>query len=132
MPGSKMFGSPRSTRCPGRRSARDHCPPDEITGRRIVLEPKTLMGFAAMIAFTVAANLTLKLGAGVPPAERVLLGVLGWKSAAGLALFGCSGIIYALLLRRVPLTIAQAFPAARFVGVVISAGPVLPVPRSLL
>src|SRR5260370_37916408 len=123
MPGSKMFGSPRATRCPGRRAARDHCPPDEITGRRIVLEPKTLMGFAAMIAFTVAANLTLKLGAGVPPAERVLLGVLGWKSAAGLALVGCCRIIYALLLRRVPLNIAQAFTAAPFVGVGLAARP---------
>jgi drug/metabolite transporter (DMT)-like permease len=79
----------------------------------------------------VAANLTLKLGAGVPPAERVLFGVLGWKSGAGLALFGCSGIIYALLLRRVPLNIGQAFTAAQFVGVVLAAGLVLREPISV-
>ena len=32
------------------------------------------MGFAAMIALTVAANLMLKLGAGVTDAQRVLFG----------------------------------------------------------
>ena len=58
-----------------------------------MLGPTTLIGFTAVIACTVAANLMLKLGAGVPEAERILFGVFGWKSAAGLALFGCGGII---------------------------------------
>ncbi len=44
-----------------------------------------------MIAFTVAANLMLKLGAGVTEAQRILFGILGWRSMAGLALFGCGG-----------------------------------------
>ena len=70
------------------------------------MPPITLLGFVAVIACTVAANLMLKLGASVPEAQRVLFGLLGWKSAAGLALFGCGGIVYALLLRRVPLNIA--------------------------
>jgi len=52
-----------------------------------VLEPKTLAGLLAVVAFTVDANLVLKLGTGVPEAQRVF-GLLGWKSAAGLALFG--------------------------------------------
>jgi drug/metabolite transporter (DMT)-like permease len=90
----------------------------------------TLLGFVAVIACTVAANLMLKLGASVPEAQRVLFGLLGWKSAAGLALFGCGGIVYALLLRRVPLNIAQVFAAAQFVGVVIAAGLVLGEPIS--
>ena len=63
------------------------------------MQPITLLGFVAVIACTVAANLMLKLGASVPEAQRVLFGLLGWKSAAGLALFGCDGIVYALLLR---------------------------------
>jgi drug/metabolite transporter (DMT)-like permease len=95
-----------------------------------VLQPATLLGFAAMIACTVAANLMLKLGAGVPEAERALFGVLGWKSAAGLALFGCGGIVYAVLLRRVPLNVAVSFTAAQFVGVVIAACLVLGEPIS--
>jgi len=94
------------------------------------LGAKTLAGFAGMISFTVAANLMLKLGAAVPPAERVLFGVLGWKSAAGLALFGCSGLLYAVLLRSVPLNLAQVFTAAQFVGVVLAASLILGEPIS--
>jgi drug/metabolite transporter (DMT)-like permease len=94
------------------------------------LAPTTLVGFAAMIAFTVAANLMLKLGAGVPEPQRVFFGLIGWKSAAGLALFGCGGIVYALLLRRVPLNIAVSFTAAQFVGVILAASLVLGEPIS--
>lgn len=94
------------------------------------MAPTTLVGFAAMIAFTVAANLMLKLGAGVPEPQRVFFGLLGWKSAAGLALFGCGGIVYAFLLRQVPLNVAQSFTAAQFVGVIIAASLVLGEPIS--
>ena len=94
------------------------------------MQPITLLGFVAVIACTVAANLMLKLGASVPEAQRVLFGLLGWKSAAGLALFGCGGIVYALLLRRVPLNIAQVFAAPQFVAVIIAAGLVLGEPIS--
>lgn len=83
-----------------------------------------------MIAFTVAANLMLKLGADVPAAQRILFGVLGWKSAAGLALFGCGGVVYAFLLRQVPLNVAQSFTAAQFVGVIVAASLVLGEPIS--
>ena len=95
-----------------------------------MLEPKTLVGFAAMISLTVAANLMLKLGAGVSRAEQIVFGLLGWKSVAGLALFGCSGLLYAFLLRRVPLNIAQTFTSAQFVGVVIAAALILGEPIS--
>jgi len=92
-------------------------------------EPRTLGGFFAVIAFAVAANLMLKLGAGAPEAERVL-GLLGWKSVVGLGLFGCGGIVYAVLLRRVPLNIAQVITSAQFVGVVLAASLVLGEPIS--
>ena len=95
-----------------------------------MLAPTTLVGFAAVISCTVAANLMLKLGAGVPAPQRIFFGVLGWQSAAGLALFGCGGILYAVLLRRVPLNLAQVFAAAQFVGVVIAASLVLGEPIS--
>jgi len=95
-----------------------------------VLQPKTLAGFAGLISLTIAANLMLKLGAAVPPAERVLFGLLGWKSVAGLALFGCGGIRYAVLLRQLPLNVAQVFAAAQFVGVIMAAGLMLGEPIS--
>lgn len=95
-----------------------------------MLSFRILAGFAGMISFTVAANLMLKLGAAAHPAERVLFGVIGWKSAAGLALFGCGGIIYAVLLRSISLNLAQVFTAAQFVGVVLAASLVLGEPIS--
>jgi drug/metabolite transporter (DMT)-like permease len=95
-----------------------------------VLTPTTLIGFATVIACTVAANLMLKLGADVPEAQRVFLGIFGWKSVAGLAVFGCGGIIYGVLLRRVPLNLAQVLAAAQFIGVVVAASLVLGEPIS--
>lgn len=95
-----------------------------------MLGPRIMAGFAGMISFTVAANLMLKLGAAVPPAERVLFGVLGWKSAAGLALFGCGGILYAILLRSIPLNLAQVFAATQFIGVILAASLILGEPIS--
>jgi drug/metabolite transporter (DMT)-like permease len=95
-----------------------------------MIDPKTVVGFAGMVSFTVAANLMLKVGASVPQAERILFGMLGWKSAAGLALFGCSGLLYAFLLRSVPLNLAQVFTASQYVGVIIAAFLILGEPIS--
>ena len=95
-----------------------------------MLGVRILAGFAGMIAFTVAANLMLKLGAAAPQAERVFFGVIGWKSAAGLVLFGCAGLLYAVLLRSISLNLAQVFAAAQFVGVVLAACFVLGEPIS--
>jgi drug/metabolite transporter (DMT)-like permease len=95
-----------------------------------VFEAKTLAGFGRPISLTVAANLLLQLGAGASAAERVLFGLLGWKSMAGLALFGCGGMLYAVLLRQVPLNVAQVFAAAQFVGVVMVASLMLGEPIS--
>jgi drug/metabolite transporter (DMT)-like permease len=95
-----------------------------------MLGPRTLAGFLAVIGCTVAANLMLKLGAAAPASERIFVGVLGWKSVAGLALFGCAGLLYAVLLRRVPLNVAQVFAAAQFIGIVVAANLVLDEPIS--
>jgi drug/metabolite transporter (DMT)-like permease len=91
---------------------------------------KTFVGFAGVIALTVIANLLLKLGASAPPAERVLFGVFGWKSAAGLVIFGCGGVLYGVLLRWTSLNLAQVFASAQFVGVILAASLVLGEPIS--
>jgi drug/metabolite transporter (DMT)-like permease len=80
-----------------------------------------LLGIASMVALTVGANLMLKLGAMAPPAERVLLGALSWQSIVGLSLFGIGGVIYAFVLRALPLHVAQAFAAVQYVVVVLAA-----------
>src|SRR5207248_7939810 len=98
--------------------------------KQLMIDLQTLLGFATMVSFTVAANLMLKLGAATPGAERVVFGVLGWKSVAGLALFGCSGLLYAFVLRSVPLNLAQAFTASQFIGVILAAAFILGEPVS--
>ena len=91
----------------------------------------TLLGFVVMISCTVGANLMLKIGAMDPIGARFLLGAFGWKSLLGLSLFGFAGIIYAIVLRAVPLNLAQVFTAVQFVGVILAARLVLNEPISL-
>jgi drug/metabolite transporter (DMT)-like permease len=82
---------------------------------------KTALGFVGVVALAVGANVMLKLGAAAPAGQRVVFGLFDWKSALGFALFGCGGLIYAVLLRWVPLNVAQSFTAAQFIGVVLAA-----------
>lgn len=89
-------------------------------------------GFLGVIACTVGANLLLKAGAAAVPASRVVLGILGWQSVAGLALFGVGGLVYAVLLRYVPLNVAQVFTAMQFIGVILASFLVLGEPISAL
>lgn len=86
-----------------------------------MLEWKPLLSLACMVVLTVTANLMLKLGAVAPPARRIFLGVLSWQSVVGLALFGIGGLIYAFVLRALPLHVAQAFAAFQYVAVVMAA-----------
>ena len=95
-----------------------------------MLSWRILLGFAGIIGCTVGANLLLKSGAMVPASQRVILGILGWQSAAGLALFGIGGLVYAVLLRSVPLNVAQVFAATQFIGVILAARLVLEEPIS--
>ncbi len=88
------------------------------------------LGFAGIVLCTVCANLVLKVGAMAPAASRVVLGIMGWQSLAGLALFGLGGVAYSVLLRTVPLNVAQVFASTQFVGVILAANLVLGEPIS--
>jgi drug/metabolite transporter (DMT)-like permease len=95
-----------------------------------VIGAKSIVGLAGVVGFAIAANVTLKIGATAPAADRVFFGVFGWKTALGLGLFGCGGLLYAVLLRWVPLNLAQSFTAAQFVGVIAAASLMLSEPIS--
>lgn len=82
------------------------------------------LGFVLMILFTVAANLLLKIGAG-RASPQMLFGLLSWTSVLGLAFFACAGLVYAWLLKFLPLNIAQSFAAAQFIAVILAASLVL-------
>ncbi len=94
------------------------------------MDGRVVLGFLGIIGCTVGANLLLKAGAMAPAADRVLFGVLGWTSVAGLALFGVGGLAYAVLLRSVPLNVAQVFAATQFIGVILASYLVLGEPIS--
>lgn len=94
-----------------------------------MLSYRVLIGFTLIVASAVSGNLLLKIGAMQPPAERIF-GLLGWKSLVGLILFGVGGLGYAVVLRAVPLNVAQAFTASQFIGVVLGATLILGEPIS--
>lgn len=90
-----------------------------------MLELETFAGFILVITLTVGASMMLKLGAAEPLSQRTFSGFFGWRSAAGVGLFGCSGLVYALLLQSVPLNLAQAFAVTQLAGVALVASCVL-------
>jgi len=92
---------------------------------------QVVVGLIAMIAFTVAANLLMKVGA-EREASPLLLGFLSWTTIAGLATFGVSGLIYAWVLKTLPLNVALSFAAAQYVAVIVASRVVLsePIPAT--
>ena len=79
---------------------------------------KTALVLMMMIGCTVLANIFLKLGASAP--HRLIAGFIDWRVAAGIAFFGCAGILYAWLLQWVPLSVAQSFAAAQYIAVIVA------------
>lgn len=90
---------------------------------------KAVAPLVAMILCTVAANLLMKAGSDDLPSP-LLLGYLSWRTACGLAAFGCAGLFYAAALRFLPLNVAQSYAAAQFVAVIVASKLVLgePIP----
>jgi multidrug transporter EmrE-like cation transporter len=74
----------------------------------------------AMIACTVAANLVMKLGS-KDPTSPLLLGLMSWRTAFGLMIFGAAGLSYALVLRWLPLNVALSYAAVQYVAVILAA-----------
>jgi len=67
-----------------------------------------------VICLNVAANVVLKVGAGMPRSP-VLAGMLSWYSFVGLCLFAGAGLAYAWILRHIPLNLAQMLATLQFV-----------------
>ena len=73
-----------------------------------------------LIAVNVCASLLLKVGAGDKPAW-LLLNILSWRSFLGLACFGLGGLAYAIVLRHVALSVAQALLTSQYAFTVLGA-----------
>ncbi len=93
---------------------------------------KTTLTIAGMITFTVIANLLLKTGAvaGRESGGAWWEQLLNWRIAAGFASFAVAALFYTLVLRTVPLNVAQSFTAAQFVAIILASALVLAEPIS--
>ncbi|HEX4332035.1 MAG TPA: EamA family transporter [Usitatibacter sp.] len=91
---------------------------------------KTALTIAAMITFTVTANLLLKTGAvlGREAGGAWWEQLLNWRIVAAFAAFAVAVLFYTLVLRDVPLNVAQSFTAAQFVAIVLASALVLDEP----
>jgi len=87
---------------------------------------KLFVSFVAMITFTVIANLLMKTGAVMgKDIGPDWLHLLNWRVLCGLLSFGFGAFIYVLILRQLPLNVAQSFAAAQFIAVVLASAIVL-------
>ena len=82
---------------------------------------KIAIAFAAMIVLTATANLLLKTGAMQGTAGGTpWLALLNWRVFAGVGSFGAAAFVYVLVLRWLPLSVAQSFAAAQFIATVLA------------
>lgn len=84
-----------------------------------------------MIGFTIAANLLLKIAAGRTDLPA-LFGLVNLYTVIGFGAYGCAGVVYAWLLKSLPLNVAQSFAAAQFIAVIVASALVLAEPIGLL
>jgi drug/metabolite transporter (DMT)-like permease len=91
---------------------------------------RTALLIAGMIAFTVLANLLLKSGAvmGREAGGAWWGQLVNWRIVAGLGSFGVAGLLYTVVLRWLPLNVAQSFTAAQFVVTILASAVVLSEP----
>ncbi len=80
---------------------------------------KAIYILSAMVVCTVTANLLIKLGS-TDDASPALLGLLSWRTMAGLMAFGFAGLCYAAALRVLPLNVAQSYAAAQYIAVILA------------
>ena len=82
---------------------------------------KIFFAYILIILLVVTGNLLLKLGANISNlSDRWLLALVNWKVIAGFSCFGFAGIIYLLVLTKLPLNMAQSFVSIQFVAVVFA------------
>jgi drug/metabolite transporter (DMT)-like permease len=82
---------------------------------------KIALGMLIIVASTIVANVLLKLGAVSDDSSKIFFRVLGWTGIAGLCFYAVAGLIYAWVLKFIPLHLAQVIVAAQFIGVILAA-----------
>lgn len=75
---------------------------------------------ACVVLCNIAANLTLKSGAGMPPSPYLFY-LLSWRAVFGVVLFGCSVFFYLTALRFGTLSASQSITLLQYIGVLLGA-----------
>ena len=72
------------------------------------------------ILCTTAANVFLKVGVAgkISKVTDYIDVLLSWRIVLGVSLFGLAMILWLLILRQIPLSLAQSFSAIQFVAVI--------------
>lgn len=78
------------------------------------------LAMGAVVVGNVLGNIFLKLGSAGSNRESIF-GVFVWQTAAGIGFFAFAVLIYAWVLRNLPLHIAQGVASLQFVGAVLAA-----------
>ena len=85
---------------------------------------KIILTYVVMISLTVIANLLLKTGA-VAEDSYKWFGLFNRWIVGGLTAFGTSALFYILILKWLPLHVAQSFAAMQFIAVILASAVVL-------
>lgn len=82
---------------------------------------KVFIAYTFIVSLVVTGNLLLKLGANISSHTGAWYQeLINWKVIGGFTCFGLAGIIYLLVLTKLPLNMAQSFVSIQFVAVVLA------------
>ncbi len=106
-------------------SAESLCSEASVPFQPMRMGKRMILMIVLMVAFSVTANLLLKADTLITGQDLKLFGIWGWRTIAGAANFALAFLCYTMLLRYVPLSVAQSFAALQFVAIILASRLVL-------
>jgi len=95
-----------------------------------MLKLATLTQIVCMLGLMVCGNLFMKLGAIGPAGSRWFFNLAGTQTIVGVSFYGMALILYAWLLKTVPLNVMQSLTAIQFIAVILASAAILAEPIS--
>jgi drug/metabolite transporter (DMT)-like permease len=88
-------------------------------GEASIFRPVVSASIFSMLGLMVAGSLLMKLGASGDPAKRWFFSLVGTQSIIGIGCYGIALVLYAWLLKQVPLNVMQSLTAAQFIAIIV-------------
>jgi len=79
------------------------------------------IGMGGVVLGNVTANVFMKIGSNQVAAAQGPAGLLNLSTIVGIGIFGISVLLYAWVLKHLPLYLAQSMAALQFIGVIAMA-----------